>query len=747
MRQLSLISLFLMSLLFPGEAYTQLLGTKGVNPVEGTSSASGKKYAIVIGISDYQNPSIPDLKYADRDAKIFSEYLADPHGGGLEQHNIKLLLNEQATAGNVIMAMYGMLEDTKEGDLLIFYFSGHGDLETKTINQPGFLLCWDAPPSVYFSGGTFGLVYLQEIVSSLSINNKANVLMITDACRAGKLAGSTIGGNQLTSMNLAKQYANEMKLLSCQPNELSLEGQKWGGGRGVFSYFLIRGLKGLADRNSDHKVSLSEIERYLEDEISQAVSPQHQLPMAIGNKSSLIAQVHPPSKQKLLEEKSQAEDELESTASRGHILELSQSSNPKVKMHYEKFIAAINEKHLIYPDEFSAYEVFLQLKSLDISESAAAELKHKLAAAFVDEVQQSINDYLKSDPVELRARWNYNKRYQYYPEYLDKAIELLGAKDKMLTLLRARQHYYKGLNYRMEAELTKNNSLYDTAIIEQNNCLKLEPNAGFAFNELGLIEKRKKNNSSALHYFKEAANLAPSWALPYANIGSIFLDTGVTDSALIYSKKACMLDSTFAMPQYNYGASAQAANLLEEAVLHYTKAIQLDRKYSFAYFNLCLVYYFKKQYGEAKQMILNYLEMEPADADAWVNLGEIERKLNNPDEAKNAFQKALNIAPDHYAAHNSFAEYYLDMNDLAQATVYLDQCILINPGDPVSYLFKSIVALRSNQTDISITNLEKALSLGISDIESIKEELNYKYLKKNKAFVQLVKTYFPGYKF
>lgn len=736
----------LISLLFAGKAYAQLLGTKGVNPVEGSSAVSGKKYAIVVGISDYQNPSIPDLKYADRDASIFAEYLADPNGGGLEKHNIKLLLNEHATAGNVIMAMYGMLEDTKEGDLLIFYFSGHGDLETKTINQPGFLLCWDAPPSVYFSGGTFGLVYLQEIVSSLSINNKANVLMITDACRAGKLAGSSIGGSQLTSMNLSKQFANEMKLLSCQPNELSLEGQKWGGGRGVFSYYLIRGLKGLADRNSDLKVSLSEIERYLEDEISQAVSPQHQLPMAIGNKSSLIAQVHPPSKQKLLEEKTQTGEELVTTASRGHILELSQSSNPKVKMYYEKFITALNENHLLYPDEFSAFEIYLQLKGLEISESALAELKHKLAAAFVDEVQQSINDYLKSDPVELRARWNYNKRYKYYPEYLDKAIELLGARDKMFNMLKARQHYYKGLNYRMEAELTKNSTLYDTAITEQFNCLKLEPNAGFAYNELGLTEKRRKNSDLALNYFKEAANLAPSWALPYANIGSIFLDTGITDSALVYSKKACLLDSTFALAQYNYGASAQAANLLEEAEQHYTKSIELDRKYSFAYFNLCLVYYFKNQFVEAKQMILKYLELEPADSDAWVNLGEIERKLNNPDEAKNSFQKALDINPDNYSAHNSFAEYYLNNNDLMKASLYLDKCVLLNPKDPVIYYFKAIIALRSGLMDDSVVYFEKAFSMGFSKIESLKIEVNYKNLKKNKRFKQLTKSYFPDFK-
>ncbi|MBK7305024.1 MAG: hypothetical protein IPI90_17740 [Saprospiraceae bacterium] len=46
------------------------------------------------------------------------------------------------------------------------------------------------------------------------------------------------------------------KILSCQPNEFSLEGEQWGGGRGVFSYHLVDGLFGLADRNNDGLITL-----------------------------------------------------------------------------------------------------------------------------------------------------------------------------------------------------------------------------------------------------------------------------------------------------------------------------------------------------------------------------------------------------------------------------------------------------------------------------------------------------------
>lgn len=90
-------------------------------------------------------------------------------------------------------------------------------------------------------------------------------MVFTDACHAGKLAGSGIGGTSATASALQKQFANEVKIMSCQPNELALEGEEWGGGRGVFSYHLVDALTGLADKNNDGTVSLLETERSLQD--------------------------------------------------------------------------------------------------------------------------------------------------------------------------------------------------------------------------------------------------------------------------------------------------------------------------------------------------------------------------------------------------------------------------------------------------------------------------------------------------
>ena len=68
----------------------------------------------------------------------------------------------------------------------------------------------------------YPLFYLQEIISTLSLDKKANVLLVADACRSGKLAGSAINGAQLTNANLARQYASEIKILSCHGHAIQV---------------------------------------------------------------------------------------------------------------------------------------------------------------------------------------------------------------------------------------------------------------------------------------------------------------------------------------------------------------------------------------------------------------------------------------------------------------------------------------------------------------------------------------------
>ena len=108
----------------------------------GQFKKGGDTRAVIIGVSEYQEENIPDLRFAHKDAEAFAKYLSTPSGGKVPMENIKLLTNKDATCGNAHKALYWLLEQSNKNDKAIIYFSGHGDVEAIFEDEPShFLQC------------------------------------------------------------------------------------------------------------------------------------------------------------------------------------------------------------------------------------------------------------------------------------------------------------------------------------------------------------------------------------------------------------------------------------------------------------------------------------------------------------------------------------------------------------------------------------------------------------------------------
>ena len=252
-------------------------------PADEKIRPQGKTYALIVGISKYQNTDIPSLQYPDKDAYAFYQYLKS---AGVDTSDIILLLNDKAKDAEFWADVNYFTEVTKPNDKLYIYFSGHGDVESKTITKDAYLLPYDAPKITYASGA-ISIYLLKGYLETISANG-VQVIFISDACHAGNLAGGR-AGMEATASVLKDQWQDEIKILSCQPGELSLEGKQWGGGRGLFSYELINGLAGKADKNKDGKVTLRELNIYLTDKVPDGASPIAQNPVLEGKPETIMS--------------------------------------------------------------------------------------------------------------------------------------------------------------------------------------------------------------------------------------------------------------------------------------------------------------------------------------------------------------------------------------------------------------------------------------------------------------------------
>jgi hypothetical protein len=258
-----------------------------------------KRWAVVIGISRYAHggEAFPQLRYAARDAEAFHRFLRSDRSGGFEPDRVLCLIDEQATARQVRHAMFEFLARADRDDLVVIFFSGHGMPQAASDNF--FMLCHDTQPGRLASTS----FPMWDIDTALRRFVRAQrVVVFADACHAGAIAAPP--GTRAGLDNPVHQYLRQLALAQAgrliftasEARELSHESDKWGGGHGAFTHFLLEGLNGAADANNDRIVDVGEAVEYVRAQVAAATKgKQHPDPSGQYDRKLPLA-VLPPTK-------------------------------------------------------------------------------------------------------------------------------------------------------------------------------------------------------------------------------------------------------------------------------------------------------------------------------------------------------------------------------------------------------------------------------------------------------------------
>lgn len=213
---------------------------------------NSKVWAVVVGVASYDH--MPSLRYTDDDAYRFYAFLKSLEGGALPDEQVSVLIDEEASRENILQTMDDVFGMAGPNDLIIFYFSGHG------LN--GSFLPID------FDGFNNKLAH-EEVAKAFNKSKARFKLCLADACHSGSLIAmrSAEPEPELVKFytSLAKSVSGTALLMSSKADETSLESA--GLRQGVFSHFLIRGLKGEADVNHDKVVTVQELFDFINDKV------------------------------------------------------------------------------------------------------------------------------------------------------------------------------------------------------------------------------------------------------------------------------------------------------------------------------------------------------------------------------------------------------------------------------------------------------------------------------------------------
>lgn len=215
-----------------------------------------RSYAVVIGVSEYPNlPEKYQLHYANRDAESIYSILISPEGGNYRAENVHKLIGTAATLENIQNELEEWLPSVADPeDLVLVYFAGHGFV----VNGATYLAPSDFRMNEAVKTG-YSAARLGTLIGS-KIQARYKVLL-TDACHSGAIMPDQDAESLNKSLGTLSQSI--FSLTASRDRERSLESSELGGGHGLFTYYVIKGMEGAADESRDGVVTADELAEYV----------------------------------------------------------------------------------------------------------------------------------------------------------------------------------------------------------------------------------------------------------------------------------------------------------------------------------------------------------------------------------------------------------------------------------------------------------------------------------------------------
>src|SRR5258706_6116522 len=225
------------------------------------------KYALIIGNTEYIDPGLAQLTAPGKDEEDFARVLKDQEIGAFDDVNILLNQSEPVVRG----AIDEFFDQKRPDDLLVLYFSGHG-----VRDELGSLYL--AVRNTIRSRLRSTAIKSDYIREAMDQSRSRRQVLILDCCNSGAVAQGT---KAATGVSIGTASAFEggygrIILTASDSTQFAWEGDKVIGetDNSLFTHFLVKGLEGEADSDSDGRITVDELYDYTYDQISRVTPKQ-----------------------------------------------------------------------------------------------------------------------------------------------------------------------------------------------------------------------------------------------------------------------------------------------------------------------------------------------------------------------------------------------------------------------------------------------------------------------------------------
>lgn len=257
------------------------------------SAKEANKYgvAVIIGVKNYKNKDVNEVKYALNDAQSVKEFVIKALG--FKEENI--IYAENPTKGD-LDEIFGNADSYKgklydyikpEKSDVFVYYAGHGAPDQKS--RSAYFVPSDANPDRIALGG----YAMSTMYGNLSKLPARKITVVTDACFSGQSGDGKMLIKSASPLAITAKITSNSKLNIFNASRDS-EMASWYDeeGHGLFTYYFLSGLSGEADMNKDGTITTGEMDEYLGENVpgkARRNFSREQHPVFSGNSDDAIA--------------------------------------------------------------------------------------------------------------------------------------------------------------------------------------------------------------------------------------------------------------------------------------------------------------------------------------------------------------------------------------------------------------------------------------------------------------------------
>lgn len=217
-------------------------------------------YLVSIGVGAYPDPKLMPRRYAATDAETVAAYFQSI--GGVPPSNIRLLQNQKALRADIHEALFGWLPlHAHKNAVVIVYFSGQAIV---TPTGDILLTLYDGN-----AADSTRLYPLNDLESAFARLKAKQIIFLFDGV-VSKLRGNA--KVETASPRWEFSGGNTVGLIGGEDLTKGLEDDQHH--HSLFTYYLLKGLRGEADTNRNGTVTLGELAGYARQKVAWAAKSQ-----------------------------------------------------------------------------------------------------------------------------------------------------------------------------------------------------------------------------------------------------------------------------------------------------------------------------------------------------------------------------------------------------------------------------------------------------------------------------------------